>query len=178
MTSERPAINPPAEQGRIRQQANRAAAQWGSLFIAGAFMLDQSTKTLAMASGEALTPGIEVLPFFNLVLLRNTGVTFGMFAGQSLGQWPVILFSGAVVAVLSVWLGRASDARLAAALGAIIGGALGNILDRFRFGGVTDFLDFHLAGYHWPAFNFADTAIVIGVAALILTEAAKKQPRS
>ena len=157
---------------------HRAAAQWGSLLIAGAFVLDQATKALAMASGEALTPGIEVLPFFNLVLTRNTGVTFGMFAGQALGQWPLILFTGAVVAVLIVWLTRAYNARQAAALGAIIGGALGNIPDRFRLGGVTDFLDFHLAGYHWPAFNFADTAIVIGVATLILTETVEKQRRS
>ena len=162
----------------ITAAGGRAAAQWGSLSIAGAFMLDQLTKALAMASGEALTRGIEVVPFFNLVLLRNTGVTFGMFAGQALGQWPFILFTGAVVVALSVWLSRTSNARQTASLGAIIGGALGNILDRFRFGGVTDFLDFHLAGYHWPAFNFADTAIVIGVATLILTEAVAKQPRS
>ena len=158
--------------------AHRAAAKWGCLFIAGAFLLDQVTKTLALASSEALTPRIEVLPFFNLVLTRNTGVTFGMFAGQSLGQWPVILFTSAVVAALSVWLSRVSNVRQAAALGAMIGGALGNILDRFRLGGVTDFLDFHLAGYHWPAFNLADTAIVIGVAALILTEAVEKKSRS
>lgn len=159
--------------------ASRAAIQWGGPFIVGAFALDQATKALAMRSANVLTAGIEVLPFFNLVLGRNTGVTFGMFAGQALGQRPVILFTGAVVVALSVWLSRTSNARQAAALGAIIGGALGNILDRFRLGGVTDFLDFHLAGYHWPAFNFADTAIVIGVATLILTEAAeKKQPRS
>ena len=158
--------------------ARRVAVRWGGLFIVGAFALDQTTKALAMASAKALTVGIDVLPFFKLVLTRNTGVTFGMFAGQSLGQWPVILFTGAVVAVLSAWLSRTSDARQAAALGAIIGGALGNILDRFRLGGVTDFLDFYYAGHHWPAFNLADTAIVIGVAALILTEAAKKQPRS
>lgn len=156
--------------------ARREAIKWGGLFIVGAFALDQVTKALAMASAAALTVGIDVLPFFNLVLTRNTGVTFGMFAGQPLGQWPVILFTGAVVAVLSVWLSRASDARQAAPLGAIIGGALGNILDRFRFGGVTDFLDFHLFGYHWPAFNLADTAIVFGVATLILTEAAEKRP--
>ena len=156
----------------------RAATKWGGLFIAGVFVLDQVTKALAMASAKDLAAGIEVLPFFNLVLLRNTGVTFGIFAGQSLGQWPVILFTGAVVAALSVWLSRTSKARQAAALGAIIGGALGNILDRFRLGGVTDFLDFHLAGYHWPAFNLADTAIVIGVATLILTETVEKQRRS
>ena len=156
----------------------RAPVQWGGMFIVGAFALDQATKALAMGSAETLTVGIDVLPFFSLVLTRNAGMTFGMFAGQSLGQWPVILFTGAVAAVLSVWLSRASNARQAAALGAIIGGALGNILDRFRLGGVTDFLDFHLAGNHWPAFNFADTAIVIGVATLILTEGAEKQPRS
>lgn len=158
--------------------APRAAVQRGGLFIAGAFALDQTTKALAMASAKALTAGIDVLPFFNLVLTRNTGVTFGMFAGQSLGQWPFLLVTGAIVAVLSVLLSRACDPRQAAALGAIIGGALGNILDRFRLGGVTDFLDFHLSGYHWPAFNLADAAIVCGVATLILAEATEKRPRS
>lgn len=162
----------------MRTVARRDAVQWGGLFILCAFALDQVTKALAMTSAKDLTAGIDVLPFFNLVLTRNTGVIFGMFAGQSLGQWPVIFFTGAVVAVLSVWLSRTSDARQAAALGAIIGGALGNILDRFRLGGVTDFLDFHLSGYHWPAFNLADTAIVFGVVTLILTEAAEKRPRS
>ena len=157
--------------------AHRAAAKWGGLFIAGAFLLDQVTKSLAMQFAGALTTGIEVLPFFNLVLLRNTGVTFGMFAGNSLGQWPVILFTAAVIAALGVWLSRSTDVRQSAAIGAIIGGGLGNLLDRFRHGGVTDFLDFHYASHHWPAFNLADTVIVIAVATLILSNTAKHRPQ-
>lgn len=162
----------------MTRSTRRMVTKWGGYFIVGAFALDQTTKALAMGSATALMAGINVLPFFNLVLTRNTGVTFGLFAGQSLGQWPVILITGAVAVVLGIWLSQATNSRQAAALGAIIGGALGNILDRFRLEGVTDFLDFHLASYHWPAFNLADTAIVIGVAALMLTDTVTRQPQS
>lgn len=142
------------------------AIKWGGTFIIGAFVLDQATKAMILASRDALSAGIEIFPFFNLVLLRNTGVSFGLFA--SYGQWPVILLTGAVVGALAAWLVRMTSPRSAAATGAIIGGALGNIVDRFRHGGVTDFLDFHYAGYHWPAFNLADAAIVLGAATLVL----------
>ena len=147
--------------------AHRASVQWGGAFIIGAFALDQATKALAVASKEALVAGIEVFPFFTLVFLRNTGVSFGIFSGH--GQWPVISFTVTVVAAMAIWLIRMTDPRQAAAIGAVIGGALGNIIDRFRRGGVTDFLDFHYSGYHWPAFNLADAAIFLGAATLVMT---------
>lgn len=109
---------------------------------------------------------VEVTSFFNLVLTFNRGISFGLFGGQA-GPWLFIAVALAIVAVLLVWLWRGTSARLSLALGLVIGGALGNVVDRLRFGAVVDFLDFHVAGYHWPAFNLADSTITIGVLILI-----------
>ena len=89
-----------------------------------------------------------------------------MFGGAP--WWVLALLALAIVAALSVWLWRAQNRLVAAALGLLIGGALGNVLDRLRHGAVMDFLDFHLGVYHWPAFNLADVAVVSGVALLLL----------
>nr|CAD6438505.1 signal peptidase II [Rhizobium sp. Q54] len=130
-----------------------------------AFSLDQGTKALALGT-PALAHGVEVLPVLNLVLVRNHGVSFGMLGGV-VPWWGLILLSLAIVAALVVWLWRSETWQASVALGLIIGGALGNVIDRARFQAVTDFLDFHLAGYHWPAFNLADVAVVCGVALLM-----------
>ena len=154
----------------------QGAIRWGAAFALPALVLDQATKATALASERTLSAGIELLPFMNLVLVRNTGVSFGMFAsGNSLGQWPLILLTGAIIIGLSLWLARTGQARLAAPIGAIVGAGLGNVTDRLVRGGVTDFLDFHYAGYHWPAFNLADSMIFIGVLALLLSGASKTQ---
>jgi len=139
--------------------------------------LDQASKWLVMhrlLSPER--PGIEVLPFFNIVMVWNQGISFGMLAGHN---QPLILsvMSSAIVAVLLVWLFRNRSAQTAVALGFVIGGAVGNILDRLRFGAVADFLDFHMENYHWPAFNVADSAIFIGVVLLCIgSMLTKKSP--
>jgi signal peptidase II len=83
-------------------------------------------------------------------------------------RWALVALTLAIVAVLAVWLARTAQAGLAAALGAVIGGALGNVMDRLIHGAVADFLDFHAFGWHWPAFNLADAAIVCGIGWLIL----------
>jgi signal peptidase II len=112
---------------------------------------------------------IPVTPFFNLVLGWNRGISFGLLGGTSgLGTWLLVGLALAIVVVLGVWLRRSHRALVVAALGLIIGGALGNIVDRLRFGAVADFLDVHAAGYHWPAFNAADAGITVGAAMLIL----------
>lgn len=137
------------------------------LIVAGLVLaLDQATKALALS---LLAEPVTVTPFFNLVLVWNRGVSFGMLGG--LGPWGPSLLTGlalAVAAVLVVWLRRERRALTSLALGLVIGGAIGNAIDRIRFGAVVDFLDFHLSGYHWPAFNVSDSAIVIGAALLIL----------
>jgi len=138
----------------------------GLLLAALTFGLDQWSK--AFVVGHWLTPEhptIEIAPFFNLVVVWNYGISFGMLAAQ---RQPMLLtiVSVAIVLVLLVWLYRNASLATACALGAIIGGAAGNMADRLQFHAVIDFLDFHIVSYHWPAFNIADSAIFIGVVLL------------
>lgn len=112
---------------------------------------------------------IEVTPFFNLVMAWNTGVSFGTFGSDS----PVMPFvlsglAAAIVLGLVWWLLKAENRFQAFGLGLVIGGAIGNIIDRFRFGAVADFLDFHIGGWHFWAFNVADASISTGVLLLLL----------
>ena len=111
---------------------------------------------------------IEVLPFFNLSKVYNYGISFGMLGNIAYGK--LILSSVAIVIVLILlfWLYKVRKNYLSVALGMVIGGAIGNIIDRVRVGAVADFLDFHIAGYHWPAFNIADSAVFLGVAVLLI----------
>jgi signal peptidase II len=110
----------------------------------------------------------QVTGFFDLVLTCNRGMSFGLFnAGPGLNVPLFSLAATAIVAVLVWWLSRVQSAMLANAIGLIIGGAVGNVIDRVRFGGVIDFLYFHLGSWYWPAFNFADSAICIGVVVML-----------
>ena len=137
------------------------------LVIAGlVIILDQLSKWAILM---LLEDPIAVTPFLNLVVVWNRGVSFGMFdTAGALGPWLLSGLALAVVAALVFWLGRIEHSLAGAALGLIIGGALGNVIDRVRFGAVVDFLDFHAYGYHWPAFNVADSAICVGAALLLL----------
>jgi signal peptidase II len=141
-------------------------------------VLDQWSKWAALAALDPAQP-ISVTPFFNLVLVWNRGVSFGMF--HSSGAFAPWLLSGLALAVvigLVIWLKRTDQLLTGLGLGLVIGGAAGNVVDRIRFGAVIDFLDFHLAGYHWPAFNVADAAICVG-AVLMLADgllARRSQP--
>jgi signal peptidase II len=111
----------------------------------------------------------RVTSFFDLVLTCNRGVSFGLFNQGT--EWTgllLTLLAVAIIVVLVWWLARVNSGLLAVAIGLIIGGAVGNVLDRVFLGGVVDFLDFHLGAWHWPAFNLADSAICIGVAAMLL----------
>jgi lipoprotein signal peptidase len=96
-------------------------------------------------------------------------MSFGLFNGG--GGLNALLFSlvaAAIVVVLIYWLSRVESSLLAVAIGLVIGGAIGNVIDRLRFGAVVDFLDFHVGSWHWPAFNIADSAICVGVAVMLL----------
>lgn len=112
---------------------------------------------------------IEVLPFFDLVMAWNRGVSFGIFNND--GRWNALALSVLSVAIaigLVVWMRKSTTTLVTLALGGIIGGALGNVVDRVRWGAVADFLDVHVMGYHWPAFNLADSAISVGAVLLVL----------
>lgn len=132
--------------------------------------LDQFTKQLVLSSGEIVrNGGVIITPFFNIVLTLNKGISFGMLS-QMPWMTPNILslLAIAIVLILAIWLWRTTEAWTSLALGIIIGGAIGNLIDRLRYGAVVDFLDFHLNDLHWPAFNVADAAVSIGVAILLL----------
>lgn len=136
-----------------------------------AFTLDQATKWLIIHVVMAPPRVVELTPFLNLVLGRNTGVVFGIFSDRGdLGRWFLVALAITIVGALLAWLSRAADRATGAALGLVIGGALGNVADRLRLGGVTDFIDLHAAGRHWPTFNLADTAIVVGLVLLVVGE--------
>lgn len=143
------------------------------LWVAGlAFVLDQAVKLILLEGFDfkSMAPheGFRVTPFFNLVMVWNPGVSFGLFPAQSLfGRLFLLGFSAAVVAFLVWWLWRTVDRLLALGIGLVVGGALGNMVDRVRFGAVADFFHFHAFGYDWYVFNVADAAIVVGVGLLI-----------
>jgi signal peptidase II len=133
--------------------------------------LDQASKALVLAcfSGDAPGERQVMTSFFNLALTYNRGISFGMFnSGAGVNAIIFSFAAAAIIAVLLYWLTRATNPLLAIAIGLVIGGAVGNVIDRLRLGAVVDFLDFHLGALHWPAFNVADSAICIGVAAMLL----------
>ncbi|WP_025898105.1 signal peptidase II [Sneathiella glossodoripedis] len=133
-----------------------------------ALVIDQVFK-LYMVEVMADYPfGIEVTSFFRLVMVWNSGVSFGMFAGGATTRWILIGVSSLVSLALFVWLLKASRKFLATGLGLVLGGAIGNIVDRIHYGRVADFFDFDLIFMRWPAFNIADMAIVGGVLILMV----------
>jgi len=146
----------------------------GLAVAALAALLDQASKLWVLRYfGEAGCANhlVPVTSFFDFVLTCNRGISFGFFnqPGQpGLGFLIFAVFATAVVVALAVWLYRVRSAFLAVAIGLIIGGAIGNVIDRLRLGGVVDFLYFHVGAWYWPAFNFADSAICLGVAAMLL----------
>jgi signal peptidase II len=112
---------------------------------------------------------IELVPVFDLVMAWNRGVSFGIF--NNAGSWNAVLLpllSAVIVLFLLRWMATAESRVVAAALGLIVGGATGNVVDRLRWGAVADFLDFHVGAWHWPAFNVADSAITVGAVLLVL----------
>ena len=140
---------------------------FGLGIAASVIVVDQISK-FAVMSVLAPYQGLSVTPFLNLVL--NTGITFGFFASDdSFSRWTLIALALIISFILLRWLAAAKGQYVRIALGMIIGGALGNVIDRLVYKAVVDFLDFHLYAWHWPAFNIADSAITIGVALFVLS---------
>jgi signal peptidase II len=142
---------------------------WTWLVVsAGVIVLDQLTKYLVQ---QILTFGraIEVSGFFNLVLVYNPGAAFSFLSSAPGWQRELFVVIALAASALILYLLRkhAHDRMFCFALSLILGGALGNLIDRVLLGAVVDFLDFHLAGHHWPAFNLADSGITLGAGLLI-----------
>jgi signal peptidase II len=139
---------------------------------AAVILLDLWTKWLVVARID-LHEAVPVIPdFFQIVHVRNTGAAFGIGANASSKVVPLLLNAGAIgvfcVVVLYALRSAITDRLLQTGLHLILGGAIGNLLDRFRFGYVVDFLDVYVRNHHWPAFNVADSAICVGIGLLFL----------
>jgi len=141
----------------------------GLLLAAAVLVADQVSKWWVV---EVLMQPPQVIPvtsYFDLVMAWNRGVSFGMFHDYA-DFMPLVLTAVAlgIVVALTAWLARTDRLLTALALGSVIGGALGNVVDRLRFGAVADFLYFHYHDWSWPAFNLADSGITLGVAVIVI----------
>ena len=146
----------------------RERGRWFAL-AAAIVLADQLVKWSILQYFSGRPSREEITPFFNLVLVFNKGAAFSLLSQAQGWQTPLLtafaLIAAAVVSFLI--LKNAEKRLLCVALAGILGGALGNVIDRLRFGSVVDFLDFHAAGWHWPAFNVADSAITLGALLLV-----------
>ena len=146
----------------------RSAWRWFALALV-VVIADQATKALVLAR-FSLGERLELTGFFNMVLVYNKGAAFSFLSDAGGWQTPaLVLFALVAIGVVGAFIVRSPGRTLLnVGLALILGGAIGNLIDRLRFGQVVDFLDFHAAGWHWPAFNVADSAITVGAALLIL----------
>lgn len=146
-----------------------SAARLGFIIAAIVFVLDQATKWGVLF----LTPVVEklsipLLPFLDLTVVWNRGISYGLFQQHTeWGRWLLVAVSAIAAVAFSIWLRRVEGRALAVALGLLIGGAVGNLIDRVVFGAVFDFLHLHWGSFSWYVFNIADAAIVAGVAGLM-----------
>ena len=159
-------------------------AFWGKkystlfLFAAIIVVADQVTKAMVIHA-FSLHETLVVIPgFFSLVHIRNTGGAFGLLAGDATGMRTLFFLGISVLAlvIILIFYSRVTPSKpwIAAAFAMIFGGALGNLIDRLRFGEVVDFLDFYIGTTHWPAFNIADSAISVGAGTLFFLALTRK----
>lgn len=149
---------------------------WLTLLV---LILDQTSKLWIDASLR-LYESIKVIPFFNLTYVHNTGAAFSLLSEAGGWQrWFFAVLAIIISVVLTVWLARLekNETWLAVALSLVLGGALGNLIDRLLYGYVIDFLDVYYKQWHWPAFNIADSAISIGVVMLLLDSIGTGKPK-
>ncbi|WP_232818486.1 signal peptidase II [Elioraea thermophila] len=155
-----------------------ARLRLGLALAAAVLALDQATKWWILEIIRLPEVGrVHVLPFMNLTMVWNRGVTFGLLAGDA--WWHAYALAAVALAVagfLIAWLARAEDRWTVIALGLVLGGAIGNVIDRLRFGAVVDFVDLHAFGWHWYVFNVADSAIVCGVGLLLAHALMRPKP--
>jgi signal peptidase II len=158
-------------------------AALGPSIAAAVFLADQATKLLILR-GLELGPGERyvVTQFFDLVLTYNRGISYGLLPQEGeLGRWALVILSLAAATLFTIWMLRSRSTIVVTALGLLVGGALGNALDRMVYGAVVDFVSLHAFGWRWYVFNLADAAIVAGVIGLLydaIMGSATKSPPS
>ena len=167
----RAASRPRSPRGRARPAAKgfSVAAILGFSTALITLVLDQVTKlyTLFVYDLPVKEP-VEFASFINLIVVWNRGISYGLFQQNSeLGRWGLIVISILAAIGLSVWIRRTNAKLLAVSLGLIVGGAVGNVIDRLAYGAVFDFIQFHIGSWSWYVFNVADAAIVAGVVGLL-----------
>ncbi|MEM6710764.1 MAG: signal peptidase II [Pseudomonadota bacterium] len=147
----------------------RSTVTLGLLIAVIGLVIDQVTKWVVLATFLDGTLGrITVTPFFDLILVWNRGVSYGLFPAESQAQvWFLVAIKVVITIGLLIWLFRNTDRLTAIALGLLIGGAIGNTADRIVHGAVVDFVSLHAAGFHWYVFNLADVWVVAGVGLLL-----------
>jgi len=146
--------------------------RFGLAIAAIACLLDQASKLYLLFVHDLAANPVRLGPFFDFVLARNTGISYGLFQTQDpVGQWLLLASKAVAVGLLWVWLSRSRNRLTALSLGLIIGGAVGNGIDRLAYGWVADFVFFHVSTgswrFNWYVFNLADVAIVAGVVGLL-----------
>jgi signal peptidase II len=145
------------------------ASRLGLTAALATLALDQATKLYVLFGLDLpLREPLRLAPFLDLIVVWNRGISYGLFQQDSeIGRWGLVAISLAAALGLSLWIRRATGRILALSLGLIVGGALGNAVDRIAYGAVFDFIHFHVGSFSWYVFNIADAAIVVGVVGLL-----------
>jgi len=139
------------------------------LIVLSVIVIDQITKYL-IATYLSPFDSIEVFPFLHIVNVRNTGAAFGSFRNVG-SSFFIVISVIAIIFVISLLIKRTYNY---VGLSLVLGGAIGNLIDRVLYGKVVDFIDFSVGSFHWPAFNVADSSLTVGIAVILLTSAMKK----
>lgn len=141
----------------------------GLLCALTVLLIDQISKAFVLSYFARNTAPVEIAPFFNFVLAWNKGVSFSMFHSDHPAMpWVLVTVALLICAVITHWMYTEKNVPTILCFGMILGGALGNVIDRVRFRAVVDFLDFHIGARHWPAFNAADSAICVGAGVILI----------
>jgi signal peptidase II len=154
-------------------------ARFGAVLALTTLTLDQASKLYLLFGYDLpIREPLALAPFLDLMVVWNRGISYGLFQQETeIGRWGLLAISIAAAVGLSVWMARAGSRLLAASLALIVGGALGNAIDRVAYGAVFDFAHFHVGSFSWYVFNIADAAIVAGVIGLVYDALVLDKPR-
>ena len=150
----------------------------GFLVAVGTLLVDQANKLFLLDVYDIeIRQPLRLGPYLDVVMAKNPGISYSLLSARSAaGRWGLVAFVVVASGLIALWLWRTTTRLVALALGLILGGAVGNAIDRFSYGWVADFYYLHVGSFHWYVFNLADVAIVAGVA-LLLLDALRSQPR-